>query len=260
MGDTGSLKLTHEFAGWCPICERDTRFVATREGDLDPRWYKNWYDAALLCEHCSSYPRQRTLFEALRMFSPNWRDLMVHECSPDFGASSYYLRQGCVNYVATQYDKSLRPGEINVEKGYRCEDLEHQTFPDDSFDLVISQAVFEHIFRPDLAIKEIARTLKPGGYYIMTVPWGSPDDPSVRRASLVDGVVIHHMEPIYHGNPVDDAGSLVTIDWGHDIAHYLAVHSGMSTSILFFDDLSKGMRGASIDVVVCRKIVEVPVI
>ena len=44
--------------------------------------------------------------------------------------------------------------------GYRCEDIERQTFADETFDLVISQDVMEHVFRPDLSYRQIYPTLR----------------------------------------------------------------------------------------------------
>ena len=259
MNQDGVLEMIHQYKGSCPVCEKSTVFTARHDGPLDPMWHKNWYSASLICENCGSYPRQRTLFEALNMLIPNWRDIDMHECSPDLGASSQKLAAESKSYVASQYDRAIPFGSLHPEKGYRSENIEEQTFPDNAFDLVITQHVFEHIFHPDLAIREIARTLRPGGYYIMTMPWGGVER-SIRRASLLNGEVVHHMEPIYHGNPIDDEGSLVTIDWGYDVAGYLNAHSGLATSILLFDNLEKGMRGSSIDVIACRKLAEIPIL
>jgi hypothetical protein len=52
---------------------------------------------------------------------------------------------------------------------------------------------------------------------------------------------------------MDDRGSLVTVDWGYDIADYLAVHSGLPTTIFSLDDLSRGLRAEYLEVVVSRK-------
>lgn len=58
---------------------------------------------------------------------------------------------------------------------YRMEiqDARALTYPDDTFDRVFSISVIEHI--PDdgdgLAVREIARVLKPGGLFCFTVPW-----------------------------------------------------------------------------------------
>jgi 2-polyprenyl-3-methyl-5-hydroxy-6-metoxy-1,4-benzoquinol methylase len=43
--------------------------------------------------------------------------------------------------------------------------------PDESFDLVITQDVMEHVFAPAEAFSEIALILNPGGAYILSVLW-----------------------------------------------------------------------------------------
>ncbi len=42
--------------------------------------------------------------------------------------------------------------------------------PDESFDTVLCTQVFEHLSHPFESAREIYRVLKPGGYFIMTVP------------------------------------------------------------------------------------------
>jgi len=54
-------------------------------------------------------------------------------------------------------------------------------YPDNTFDLVCSFDVIEHIKEHDLAVSEIRRVLKPGGYYFLTVPafewlWSKHDE------------------------------------------------------------------------------------
>lgn len=56
-----------------------------------------------------------------------------------------------------------------------------ETFPfdDASFDGVICNQVLEHVFNPDLFLKEILRVLKPGGEFLLTVPfvWDEHEQP-----------------------------------------------------------------------------------
>ncbi len=47
-------------------------------------------------------------------------------------------------------------------------------FVDESFDCVFSYAVLEHLHNPFLAIKEVSRVLKEGGWFIGTVSQGEP--------------------------------------------------------------------------------------
>jgi ubiquinone/menaquinone biosynthesis C-methylase UbiE len=43
-------------------------------------------------------------------------------------------------------------------------------YPDKFFDVIVAFDVMEHIEQDDVMIKEIARTLKPGGFIVLTVP------------------------------------------------------------------------------------------
>jgi hypothetical protein len=52
---------------------------------------------------------------------------------------------------------------------------------------------------------------------------------------------------------MDPGGSLVTVDWGYDMATYLDYHSGLSTTIFYLDDLKQGIRAEYIEIVVSRK-------
>ena len=75
---------------------------------------------------------------------------------------------------------------------------------------------------------------------------------------LPDGSINHLLPAQYHGNPVDDQGSLVTIDWGDDICQAIAHATGMLTEVYVIDDLSRGIRAKSIEVFVSRKSMEIP--
>ncbi len=77
-------------------------------------------------------------------------------------ASVDWVRAGCKDYLPTQYSTTIPFGSLHPT-GWRSEDIEKQTFADESFDIVITQDVFEHLFHPGAAAREIARTLRPGG-------------------------------------------------------------------------------------------------
>lgn len=240
---SGEGEVVFKAEGFCPVCEQEARFAAR-----DP-----WLRDHFLCQHCNSQPRERALFSVLTQLRPDWRSLKIHESSPGT-AASHRLRDQAKGYLASQYDPSIPWGSTHSQGGWRSEDLERQTFADASFDLVITQDVMEHVFAPDLAMAEIARTLKPGGMHICTVPIVNKDKPSVRRAARrADGSVENLLEPVYHGNPMDPNGSLVTVDWGYDIADYWDAASGLSTTIWTIEDLGRGIRAEYIEVLVSRK-------
>ncbi len=225
--------------GFCPICEHKTLFVEKSE------WLRDHY----YCIFCWSVPRQRALIKVLQENFHNWRKLQIHESSP-CGASSRKLRKECNNYLPSQYYTDLQPG--NYRQGFRCENLEKLTFADGAFDLVITQDVFEHVLHPASAFREIARTLKPGGAHVFTVPLYKGQKTVVRAAGEANEIE-YLQEPMYHGNPVDRKGSLVVTDWGDDMFDFIQASSGMTTEFFTFHDRSLGLEAEFLDVFVSRK-------
>ena len=60
---------------------------------------------------------------------------------------------------------------------FRHGDASALPFEDDSFDLVACRQCAHHFARPDLAVQEVARVLKPGGVFLL-VDTVSTDDPA----------------------------------------------------------------------------------
>jgi SAM-dependent methyltransferase len=190
----------------------------------------------------------------IEKFFPQWRDLTIHESSPVSGrGASRRLQNEAPGYVPSHYYPNVAAGEI--VNGVRCEDLENLSFDDESLDLHLTQDVFEHLFDPAAACREIARTLRPGGAHVLTTPLVRKNEPTQFCASLApDGSVIHLMEPPeYHANPLSSEGSLVTVNWGYDITNFIFETSGLFTEIVFLDILECGIRAEYIEVLIARK-------
>ncbi len=237
-----SLKFSNE--GYCVTCDSETTFSSSNE------WLRDYY----ICNRCDSIPRERALMFCIERYYPNWRELHVHESSPAPRGASEKLKKHCAHYVPSHFFSDHPLGEIH-QRGYSNENLEDQTFPDESFDLVISQDVMEHIFDPARAFAEIARTLKPGGAHIFSVPLINKEKPSEICAVRDDkGNITYLREPEYHGNPIDDKGSLVTMHWGYDICDLIFKNGGLFTTINYIDNLSLGIRAEYIEILVSRKI------
>lgn len=231
-----------ESQGYCITCKQESNFVAKNA----------WLRDHFLCSNCGSIPRERALMEVIEQFYPNWHDLIIHETSPGNRGASTRLANECRSYIPSQFFPDQELGVIH--NGMRCENLESLTFDDVSIDLHISQDVMEHIFHPAKAFKEIARTLKPGGAHIFTVPLVNKMKSSKLRARVTDDGSIEHIEPpMYHGNPIDAQGSLVTMDWGYDIVKYIFDATGLFTYTLYIDDITKGIRAEYIEVLVTVK-------
>ena len=225
--------------GVCPVCERRTVFLKT-----DP-WLRDFY----ICVYCRSVPRQRAIIHIIETYFPKYREMVIHESSPG-GPASKKLQRECKCYLPTHFYRDTPPGEY--KEGVRCENLEQLTFDENVFDLVITQDVFEHVMNPAKAFSEVARTLKPEGAHVFTVPY-YPDTSTVVRSMESPGGVVHMEEEVYHGNPIDQKGSLVVTDWGNDLFDFIYANSGMTTSICSLFDPRRGLEASFLDVFISRK-------
>ncbi len=226
-----------ENQGYCAICMKTTTFVAENP------WLRDHY----LCQRCRTIPRQRALVEVLTMVRPNWRTLTIHESSPSM---EFFFRE-CPHYTASQFFEDVPKGEYR--DGFRSENLEKMTIPSESFDVFITQDVFEHVFNPELAMAEIMRVLRSGGIHVFTAPKHKSLLKTTRRAKLTDGRIEHLLEPVYHGNPIGDGRSLVTFDYGADFDDLIQDWSGYRTSNFVIRNRNLGIDGEFLDVFVTQR-------
>ena len=240
--------------GTCPVCAGSAVFI--REGTCARD--------QLFCARCRSLPRSRAVIQILDTQFPGWKDRHIHESSPGGASFGKFMRE-CRHYVPTHFFPDLLPGEVRsacqcedleaqaiLSYSCRCEDLEAQTFADGVFDLVITQDVFEHVLDPARAFAEVARTLKPGGAHVFTVPW-YPGQETVIRAIRNKGSVKHLLPPDYHVNPIDEQGSLVVTEWGRDLGDFVYQASGLTTTVFSMQDKARGIEGDFLEVFVSRK-------
>ena len=221
--------------GYCIVCDHRTLFVET--GPYLANTYR--------CVRCHSIPRWRGLLYVLNREFPNWRNLTLHECGSG-GPASRKLRREAAGYNASRYllpevARGVAVGDIT------CQDLESLTFPDESFDLVITQDVLEHVLRPEQAVAEIARVLRPGGAHVFTVPIVHGGQTVVRAIPSESGIE-HILAPDYHGD------SLVIREWGDDFVSFVSDHTGGSdTEICRLHDRKLGLDGDPLEVFITRK-------
>jgi ubiquinone/menaquinone biosynthesis C-methylase UbiE len=98
------------------------------------------------------------------------RDALELGCG--IGAVSAFLADTyAMNVCGTDFDpeqieiaRRMQPESDHLH--FSVEDAAHLTFEDASFDLVLSQNVFHHVPDWEAAVREVARVLRPGGYFI----------------------------------------------------------------------------------------------
>lgn len=133
------------------------------------------------------------------------------------------------HYQCSEFFPTVQAGQRN-EDGILCQDATRLTYEDETFDIVISQDILEHIDATWLAFSEINRVLRQSGTHIFTVPVRE-GFPTKKRAQQKDSQTIRHsFPPIYHGDPLNPEGALVWWDFGDDLSQRLE-ETGISASL-----------------------------
>jgi SAM-dependent methyltransferase len=159
--------------------------------------------------------------------SPEARTLRIAEFNRIDGLHEQL--QSLPNFAYSEFQEGVTPGA--VVDGVRAEDLTRLTYPDASFDLVLTSETLEHV--PDLAaaLVELRRVLRPGGLHLFTVPRLPGITTTFARAVVdADGRVEHRAPAIRH--PGGDVGYPVFTEFGADLPEVLR-RAGFETTVHF---------------------------
>lgn len=239
-------KAVKIYGGICPCCKEKTLFIAF------DYWLRDYYK----CLFCGSIPRQRALIKVLEQEMPNWKDMKIHESSPN-GNILRMFREQCAQYTYSYWYEDEALGR-ELQSGSTNQNLENLTFEDETFDIFITQDVLEHVNRPEKVLMEISRTLKKGGKHIFTTPL-YPFKKTIPRIKMHGDKRELILPPIYHGNPISRDGSLVTYEWGgYDFLEMVDEITGMESKIVEFpnskENFENGLEGDFLQVIVSTKI------
>lgn len=83
-----------------------------------------------------------------------------------FLSENYAMKVVGIDYDPKQIEIARQMHPENNHLSFRIGDASNLSFEDESFDLVLSQDVFHHVFAWDAAVQEVARVLRPHGYFI----------------------------------------------------------------------------------------------
>lgn len=145
-------------------------------------------------------------------------DSRVYELSTR-GALVAFLKRRFSSVTCSEYFDDVKPGEF--KGAIQCQDVQGLTYHDGAFDLVTSTEVFEHVPDDRRGFGEIYRVLKPGGYFVLTVPLAD-QDATVERACLRGGEIVHLLPPEYHGDRIRGLRHVLAFrTYGRDIASRL---------------------------------------
>ena len=133
------------------------------------------------------------------------RGAAVYELSSR-GALCRHLRRTFAQVTVSELFDDVAPGGFRGR--VQCQDVQRLTYADGSFDLVTSTEVFEHVPDDRRAFAEIGRVLRPGGHLVFTVPL-MDRGPTLERARLENGTVVHLVTPEYHGDRLRGRGGVL---------------------------------------------------
>jgi SAM-dependent methyltransferase len=124
------------------------------------------------------------------------------------------------NYIISEYFDNVTFGKY--VNGVRNENLECLSFDDNTFDVLITSDVLEHVADLDKAMSEIYRVLKPNGLHIFTIPVNYCLDQTIERARITSGNLVNLAKPVMHGDSIREEGILAFRDFGKDVVDFLS--------------------------------------
>ena len=143
----------------------------------------------------------------------------------------------------------LHDAEIVPMHFGRHQNLCALTYGEDTFDLMICNDVFEHVYDLPGAIEESYRVLKPGGRLLATFPMAFGQQESIIKAEYQGRRLpaVFLCEPEYHGDPIRPTrGSLVYQIPGWDILDLASMVGFSSVGMHLISSWKHGVIGADL--------------
>lgn len=201
------------YKGYCKVCDKKSEFTIDKNYGYIMKYM---FRESVVCNQCNLNNRQRYMMYKLSDYSDK-KIYMYEQVTHFFNTASQKFN----NLIGSEYiSDDIKSGEI-------IDNIMHQdalnlSFTDNSFDIIVSNDVFEHI--PDIkkALKEAYRVLKNNGKLLVSIPFNELEYSTNIRAKFDENNHLIYIEtPEYHGNPMSDEGSLVFYDYGWDFLDML---------------------------------------
>jgi SAM-dependent methyltransferase len=153
----------------CPVCGHTYRRFLPY-GRISPR-------PNALCPSCLSLERHRLIWLYLKERTPFFHGPKdVLHIAPEQCFMKSFERLHGARYITADLESPLAKVKMDIHR---------MPFGDRAFDVVLCNHVLEHVDNDILALTEIHRVLRPGGFAILQVPFFSPvpeltiEDPAI---------------------------------------------------------------------------------
>lgn len=219
------LNITNHKMAYCPFCEAKTLFISTD---------RKTKRGSMYCVKCHSWSRQRHIaVELCRLLNIDnlsklaEKQIKIYSAGRDGALDRRLMNSN--NYTRSIFLENIPLG-VELEKGLFCQNLEKLSFESESFDIVITEDVLEHVRLSEHAFNEIYRVLKPKGCHIFTVPINLKVD-SIDMVDSSGNNDVYLRPPEYHSDSLRKGGALVYRKFGKDTPKILE-KIGFTTKIL----------------------------
>ncbi len=194
----------------------------------------NWRERTC-CPETFFNNRMRATFHLFDIEMEAYQDSSIYITEQVTPIYTYFSKKFPLLIGSEYLGDSVPYGGTN-KNGVRNEDLCALSFPDNSFDIIISLDVFEHIPKYQDAFRECSRVIKPGGRMMWSVPFIPGIYDNLIRAKLTNDGIDHIHPAEYHGDPLSKKGVLCfqyfgwemldqLLDAGFKDAYALCYHS-----------------------------------
>lgn len=160
----------------CPICEKTFMTFLPFGVPPDPM------RPNAMCPNCSSLERTRLYWKYLTSMPDffNSQKNILH-VAPEPKLFQKFSSNPSINYFPVdKFTKGYKypKGTINM-------DITKMDYPDNKFDFILCSHVLEHITNDIIAIRELHRVMKPGGWGILQVPIEMERDKTYEDESII---------------------------------------------------------------------------
>lgn len=156
------------FSNYCPLCQsRIRKFIESSQ-----------HIHRKICPICRSLGRHRMAWVLLKHKTKNFTftatTKLLH-VAPEKMVEARLRKMSNLDYLTA---------DLNSAKAMVKMDITHIQYPDDSFHIIYCSHVLEHVMEDRIAMNELYRVLKPGGFSIIQVPRGA--DPTFEDPTVTD--------------------------------------------------------------------------
>ena len=210
---------TFNIKGYNELIDKEVEYYVDYQfcfQDEDGTQIPNWRER-LVCSQTRLNNRMRGCFQLIKVKN-SWDQLLksnvyiTEKITPFFE----FAKKLNKNVIGSEYLGIKAPFGNEVD-GVRNEDLTQLTFPNCSFDILITNDVLEHIPNYKKAFDEIYRVLKKSAYAFFSVPFNTGSYEHTIRAEMdSSGNINYLLPPEYHGDPLNPEGRILcfqTFGW-----------------------------------------------